>query len=67
MKVLLLASAPDLEGIIKMICKYWYIVPAEIVLQSVNEKKWDIYRRGERLDSFQVVKKGKRIHFEVLC
>lgn len=58
---LLLATAPNLDGIKQCIARYYY---EEKELQQVNEKEWAVYSGDKRIETVRVVKKGKRYRFE---
>lgn len=65
MKTMLLASAPDEAGIIKMIGRYWYEAESKIeLLPGTVKNTFDVFRSGQRVEGFLVVLKGKRYRFE---
>jgi len=66
----LLASAPTLSDIAKMVGKYWCRdVPYD--LRPKDDKTWAIHypavspRAGQELTSYRVILKGRRYRFEV--
>jgi hypothetical protein len=43
----LLASAPDLDNIKKLIAQYWYNKPENIILTPIDESRWSILLIGD--------------------
>jgi len=57
-----LASSGDLEGITKMISKYWY--SNNITLTPLSDKEWSVSNAKGLVNGFHVIKKGNKYIFE---
>lgn len=64
----ILASSSSLEGIQRLIAKFWYDKPEDIILTPVDDKTWSISKKnGRQITDSQVVKvKGSRFQFRTV-
>lgn len=65
MKGFLLATAPDIEGIKRMISAYWFN-PAIKLGATACPYTYDVYQSEKRMENFRVIQKGKRFRFEAI-
>jgi len=60
----LLATAPTLDRITDMISKYFMGSTITLIQNSSNPDEYSVNNKKGKLNSFRVIKKGKRYRFE---